>query len=136
MSRPDVLVVWPIRPEQMSELDRTYTLHRYDEAADKDAFLNGRAAAIRAVVTTGGKGFTADLLEKLPNLEIVASSGVGTDTLDVAACKAPRRAGDEHARRAQRRRRRPRLRPRHRLPAPDAAGLRLREVRRLGPRRA
>jgi lactate dehydrogenase-like 2-hydroxyacid dehydrogenase len=88
MSRPDVLVVWPIRPEQMSALDRAYRLHRYDEAVDKDGFLNGRAASIRAVVTTGGKGFAADLLAKLPNLEIVASSGVGTDTLDVAACKA------------------------------------------------
>jgi lactate dehydrogenase-like 2-hydroxyacid dehydrogenase len=88
MSRPDVLVVWPILPEQMAELDRAYTLHRYDQAADKQAFLNGRAAAIRAVVTTGGKGFAAELLDKLPNLEIVASSGVGTDTLDVAACRA------------------------------------------------
>jgi lactate dehydrogenase-like 2-hydroxyacid dehydrogenase len=88
MSRPDVLVVWPILPEQMRQLDESYTLHRYDRAADKDAFLNGTAAAIRAVVTTGGKGFTADLLAKLPNLEVVASSGVGTDTLDLAACKA------------------------------------------------
>jgi lactate dehydrogenase-like 2-hydroxyacid dehydrogenase len=88
MSRPDVLVVWPIRPEQMAELDRTYTLHRYDEAADKQGFLNGTAAAIRAAVTTGGHGFTADLLDRLPNLEIVGSSGVGLDKIDVAACRA------------------------------------------------
>ncbi len=88
MSRPDVLVVWPIRPDQMVELDRSYTLHRYDEAADKDGFLNGRAASIRAAVTTGGYGFTADLLDKLPNLEIVGSSGVGVDKIDVAACRA------------------------------------------------
>lgn len=88
MSKPDVLVVWPIRPDQMAELDRTYTLHRYDEAADKDAFLNGKAAAIRAAVTTGGHGFIADLLDKLPNLEIVGSSGVGTEKIAVAACRA------------------------------------------------
>jgi len=88
MSGPDVLVVWPIRPEQMAELDRTYTLHRYDEAADKDAFLNGKAHAIRAVVTTGGHGFTADLLDRLPNLEIVGASGVGVDKIDVAACRS------------------------------------------------
>jgi lactate dehydrogenase-like 2-hydroxyacid dehydrogenase len=88
MSRPDVLVVWPIRPEQMSQLDQAYTLHRYDEAADKDGFLNGKAASIRAVVTTGGHGFTADLLGKLPNLEIVGASGVGVDKIDVAACQA------------------------------------------------
>ena len=86
MPKPDVLVVWPILPEQMRQLEASYTLHRYDQAADKEAFLNGRAAAIRAVVTTGGKGFTAELLAKLPNLELVASSGVGTDTLDLAAC--------------------------------------------------
>lgn len=88
MSRPDVLVVWPIRPEQMAELDRTYRLHRYDEAADKDGFLNGTAASIRAAVTTGGHGFTADLLDRLPNLEIVGSSGVGLDKIDVAACRS------------------------------------------------
>ena len=88
MSRPDVLVVRPIRPEQMAELDRTYTLHRYDEAADKDGFLNGTAASIRAAVTTGGHGFTADLLDRLPNLELVGSSGVGLDKIDLAACRA------------------------------------------------
>lgn len=88
MSKPDVLVVWPIRPDQMAELDRTYTLHRYDGASDKDGFLNGKAASIRAAVTTGGHGFPGGLLEKLPNLEIVASSGVGVEKIDVAACRA------------------------------------------------
>jgi lactate dehydrogenase-like 2-hydroxyacid dehydrogenase len=88
MSRPEVLVIWPIRPEQMAELDRTYTLHRYDEATDKEAFLQGKANAVRAVVTTGGHGFNADLLTKLPNLEVVGSSGVGVDKIDVAACRA------------------------------------------------
>ena len=72
----------------MSQLDQAYTLHRYDEAADKDGFLNGKAALIRAVVTTGGHGFTADLLAKLPNLEIVGASGVGVDKIDITACKA------------------------------------------------
>lgn len=88
MSRPDVLVVWPIRPDQMAELGRSYTLHRYDEASDKDGFLNGKAASIRAAVTTGGRGFPADLLDKLPNLEIVASSGVGVEKIAVEACRA------------------------------------------------
>lgn len=88
MSRPHVLVVGPLRPEQMQALDAAYTLHRYDEATDKAALLSGCAGAIRAVVTTGGYGFTAELLGELPNLEIVASSGVGLDKIDVAACRA------------------------------------------------
>ena len=86
--RPDVLVVSALRPDQMGQLEAAYRLHRYDEAEDQDAFLNGRAAAIRAVVTTGGKGFQADLLAKLPNLELVGSSGVGTDAIDLDACRA------------------------------------------------
>jgi lactate dehydrogenase-like 2-hydroxyacid dehydrogenase len=85
--RPDVLVVSKVLPDQMRQLGEAYTLHRYDQAADKGACLDGRADAIRAVVTTGGTGFSAELLARLPNLEIVASSGVGVDTIDIAACR-------------------------------------------------
>lgn len=88
MSKIDILVVQHILPEQMAVLDRTYSLHRYDQAQDKTALLGEVADKVRGVVTTGGKGFAAALLEQLPNLEIVASSGVGTDTIDVAACEA------------------------------------------------
>jgi lactate dehydrogenase-like 2-hydroxyacid dehydrogenase len=86
--KPDLLVVWPILPEQMEQLDKVYTLHHYDKAADKEALLSNIADTIRGVVTTGGKGFEAALLARLPKLEIVASSGVGVDMIDVAACRA------------------------------------------------
>lgn len=85
---PDLLVVSPILPDQMEQLGSAYQLHRYDKAADKDAFVYEVAGRIRGVVTTGGKGFDAALLAKLPKLEIVASSGVGVDTIDVTACRA------------------------------------------------
>ena len=88
MSLPDVLVVGPLRPDQMQALEAAYTLHRYDQAQDKAAFLNGQADRIRAVVTTGGVGFTAELLAQLPNLEIVGSSGVGTEKIAVGECRA------------------------------------------------
>ena len=38
------------------------------------------------MATTGGKGLKRDLIERLPNLKLVASSGVGYDTIDIAAC--------------------------------------------------
>lgn len=72
----------------MAQLEATYTLHRYDLAEDKGAFLAGVADRIEAAVTTGGGGFTAEQAEKLPNLRILASSGVGYDTIDVEACTA------------------------------------------------
>lgn len=88
MEKIDVLVVWPNRPEQMQMLDETYRLHRLDQAEDPEALLQEVAPRIRAVVTSHGGGFKPSLLERLPNLEIVASSGVGTDTLCVEACRA------------------------------------------------
>jgi len=86
----DLLVVWPNRPEQMKMLDETYRLHRYDlaSAEDKEAMLREVGSKIRAVVTTHSGGFESSLLDRLPNLEIVASSSVGFDTLCVDACRA------------------------------------------------
>ncbi|WP_020680613.1 2-hydroxyacid dehydrogenase [Marinobacterium rhizophilum] len=88
MEKPEVLVVWPNRPEQMKQLGETYHLHRLDQAADPEALLQQVAPRIRAVVTSHGGGLKQSLVDRLPNLEIVASSGVGIDTLCIDACHA------------------------------------------------
>jgi len=74
----------------MAILDNTYHLHRYDLASlsDKVAILDEFGEQIRAVVTTHGGGLEQSLIDRLPNLEIVACSSVGLDTLCVDACKA------------------------------------------------
>ena len=87
-TKPQLLVLRDIRPAQMEQLEQAYTLHRLDQASDKAALLAQVGADIRGVVTTGAVGFKADLLPSLPKLEIVASSGVGTDSIDIAACRA------------------------------------------------
>ena len=86
--RIDVLVVQPILPAQMQQLEAAYRLHHYHSSTDKVAMVRDIGDRIRAVVTTGGKGFPAGLLAQLPALEIVASSGVGTDSIAVEACQA------------------------------------------------
>jgi lactate dehydrogenase-like 2-hydroxyacid dehydrogenase len=88
MSKIDVLVVWPNRPEQMQMLADTYELHRYDLASveEKAAIIGAVGDKIRAVATTHGGGFDETLLAQLPNLEIVCSSSVGLDTICVEAC--------------------------------------------------
>lgn len=88
MSKPEVLVVWPNRPEQMRILEQRYRLHRLDLAADPDALIVEVAGKVRALVTSHGGGLTAALVDRLPNLEMVASSGVGTDSLCVEHCRA------------------------------------------------
>ncbi|WP_319410982.1 2-hydroxyacid dehydrogenase [uncultured Cohaesibacter sp.] len=84
--KPDVLVIVPLRPDQQEQLEATYSLHRYDQADDKEAFLDQIGDKILAAVTNGGRGITRAQLDKLPNLKIVSSSGVGYDAIDVEAC--------------------------------------------------
>jgi lactate dehydrogenase-like 2-hydroxyacid dehydrogenase len=66
-------------------LERGFTVHRLFEAEDRDALLAKIAPSIRGIA--GGHVDTA-LLDKLPNLEIVANFGVGYDSVDTIAAKA------------------------------------------------
>jgi lactate dehydrogenase-like 2-hydroxyacid dehydrogenase len=66
-------------------LAERYTVHRLHEQADKDAWLRENGARIRA---HAGSGVQADLMDKLPNLEIIASFGVGYDNIDTKGAKA------------------------------------------------
>ncbi|WP_372741665.1 2-hydroxyacid dehydrogenase [Neptunomonas sp.] len=83
---PNVLVIWPNRPSQMAHLEATYKLHRLDLCSNPEAMIETIGDSITAVVTTGIKGLSSDLIKRLPNLKIVASSGVGYDSIDVALC--------------------------------------------------
>lgn len=87
-SKPDILVVVPTRPDQMKMLEEAYTLHRYDTAKDRDGLLNQVGDKISGIVTMGSKGLSKELLDRLPNVQIVAVGSVGYDTVDVDACRA------------------------------------------------
>jgi lactate dehydrogenase-like 2-hydroxyacid dehydrogenase len=69
-------------------LNNAYTVYRYWEADDKEALISANAAHIRGVATSGHHGCPKEVMARLPNLEIIASYGVGYDAIDVAACKA------------------------------------------------
>ena len=85
--RPDVLVVWPNRPDQMAQLEAAYAVHHLYEAADPDRLVAEVGARVRAIVTTGERGATRSLIERCPALEIVSCFGVGIDAIDRAACR-------------------------------------------------
>jgi lactate dehydrogenase-like 2-hydroxyacid dehydrogenase len=84
--KPDVLVVFPNRPKAMAELEEHYTVHHLWRADDPERLLAEIAPRVRAIVTTGEKGASAALIDRLPALEIVACFGVGIDAIDRAAC--------------------------------------------------
>ncbi len=71
----------------MEVLENDYQVHRYWEASDKQALLKQLAGELRALATRGDLGVNAAVINALPNLEIVACNGVGTDAIDFAATR-------------------------------------------------
>lgn len=82
--RPDVLLLKAILPDTIRALEERFTLHRLDLAEDGDGLLDAVGPRIRAVVVGRQAPAGADLLVRLPALEIIANFGVGYDTVDVA----------------------------------------------------
>ncbi|WP_425098696.1 2-hydroxyacid dehydrogenase [Tropicibacter sp. S64] len=88
MTKPDVLLMYPTRPKAMAQLEALYTLHRYDEAEDKMAFLAEHGAKITAISTNGHAELGAAHLAHMPNLGLVSCSSAGFESIDDAALKA------------------------------------------------
>ena len=85
----DILMLGPQISVYVDEIDQHFSnVHKLWQIEDKDAFLNEYGERIKAVATSGGAGAKKELLEKLPNLEIIVSSGVGYDSIDVAYAKS------------------------------------------------
>jgi lactate dehydrogenase-like 2-hydroxyacid dehydrogenase len=81
----EILQTHPLLASCEQALAARYSVHKLHEQADKDAWLAANGARIRA---HAGSGVQADLMDKLPNLEIIASFGVGYDNIDTAAARA------------------------------------------------
>ena len=88
MTKPDVMMLYPTRPAAMAQLEAAYTLHRYDLADDKPAFLARHGATCRAVATNGQAPLTAQIIAALPQLELVACSSAGYESFDLPALSA------------------------------------------------
>jgi lactate dehydrogenase-like 2-hydroxyacid dehydrogenase len=81
----DILMTAPMLPVVIEALESRFTLHRLWEQDDKDAFLAEVGPRIRGVATSTLFGRVgAELIDRLPQLEIIASFGVGYDNVDAA----------------------------------------------------
>lgn len=81
----DLLLLKAMQPGIMDALAGAFTLHRLDLAADREQFLAQVAPRIRGIAVGAQAPVDAGLIGRLPALEIVASLGVGYDTIDVGA---------------------------------------------------
>ncbi|HLU56947.1 MAG TPA: 2-hydroxyacid dehydrogenase [Pseudonocardia sp.] len=85
MTRPTVLMPSRMHDVVVEGCEERFELIRLWEAADPDAVLAERGADVRGLATGGHHTVDAALLDRLPNLQIVANFGVGYDTVDVEA---------------------------------------------------
>src|SRR3982751_1900917 len=85
--KPDLLLIGPLLPHTMAELDAAYAVHRYDLAADKEALIRELAPRLTAIATRGDYLLGADVIRRLPNVKLIASSGTGYDGIDIAAAR-------------------------------------------------
>ena len=85
--KPDVLSVANLPPFLTEPLQASYTLHQRLHETDPAAFAKV-APHIRAIAASGESKVGAELMDRLPALEIISVMGVGYDGIDVAAAKA------------------------------------------------
>ncbi|KAH0462940.1 hypothetical protein IEQ34_007522 [Dendrobium chrysotoxum] len=85
-----VLLMLPMNPYLESELDRRCKLFRLWELpkASRKDFLDANSPSIRALVGNSAAGADADIIDALPQLEIVVSYSVGFDKVDLAKCRS------------------------------------------------
>ncbi|MDR3516752.1 MAG: 2-hydroxyacid dehydrogenase [Azospirillaceae bacterium] len=86
--KPDIAIVADLPAVTGAALDAEFTVHRVSRADTTAAALSPIADRIRAIVTSGFRGMTAALMDALPKTEIIASFGVGYDSIDIAAAQA------------------------------------------------
>ncbi|XAO71035.1 MAG: 2-hydroxyacid dehydrogenase [Acetobacteraceae bacterium] len=79
----DILVLAPQFAHAQAPRMHEYILHDYDSIAA----LGASARKIRGLITDGTRGAPRDLLEALPNLEIISVCGVGYDRIDLETCR-------------------------------------------------
>ncbi|WP_296256026.1 MULTISPECIES: 2-hydroxyacid dehydrogenase [unclassified Pseudomonas] len=80
--KADVLVWGPVHAALTQNLNRDFTVHNRWEIQNIDAWASEHGDNVRGVVTSGVYGTDNALLDKLPNLQVVNSFGVGYDAID------------------------------------------------------
>ncbi|MES2334451.1 MAG: 2-hydroxyacid dehydrogenase [Pseudomonadota bacterium] len=88
MAKPHVLQVGPYPDWDQTPLDAAFTIHRWWEAADKDAFLAKVGPDIRAIATRGDLGASEAMIAACPRLELISVFGVGYDSVHLPSCRA------------------------------------------------
>ena len=86
--KPNLLVLGQVTDRMLERFTAGYTVHQQADQSDPDAWLTDHGASITAVSTDGHAGLRSAPIDRLPNLKVVASFGVGYDAIPVAEAVA------------------------------------------------
>jgi len=86
--KPEILTLThEIAGDALRQLDEDYVNHVVWNLPDPEATIGAVAPRVRAIATSGHKGASAALIERLPKLEIIGCFGVGVDAIDLEAAR-------------------------------------------------
>jgi lactate dehydrogenase-like 2-hydroxyacid dehydrogenase len=84
----DLLQVAQVPLSLIERLAKEHTIHDFIDPADPDKLLEEIGSRIKGIIASGIKGPNANLINRLENLELIASFSVGFDATDVVAAQA------------------------------------------------
>lgn len=83
----EILQIGPLAGPVERKLNAAFAVHRLWEAADPDVLFERIGASVRGVATSGERGCSRAVMERLPALEVISCYGVGYDGIDVDAAR-------------------------------------------------
>jgi D-3-phosphoglycerate dehydrogenase len=87
MARPEILIAYPMIEANRERLAADYEIHYVPEPAKRGALLAVVGARIRAVITNGSLGLTAEEMSAMPLLGLICTPGAGYEKVDLAAAR-------------------------------------------------
>jgi len=83
----DIAMVGGIQDRVREALEQDFTVHRIDLADDKVEALKPIADQLKVVTTNAMAGVSTEVIDTLPNLELIAIMGVGLERTDIQSAK-------------------------------------------------
>lgn len=84
-----ILALQPLLPKEMELLEQEYKILRLWGGHDPEQMIRENAHDILGIISTyNSSGVSAQLMDALPNLEVIAQFGVGYDNIDIKAAAA------------------------------------------------
>ncbi|MCU5774325.1 2-hydroxyacid dehydrogenase [Erwiniaceae bacterium BAC15a-03b] len=83
----DLLIIKPLMPELTAKLQETFNCHLLYEHENISRYIQHHGEKIRAIATRGDVGVDAEIMARLPNLEVISVFGIGTDGIDLLSAR-------------------------------------------------